>query len=276
MKDRPFILVSNDDGIASPFLRILAEELIKDFDVAVAAPKYQQSCVGRGFSFGRKVYATFQKKWPCPAWAIDGTPSDCVNIALGHLLGKRPAVIVSGINKGHNASLNAISCSGTVAAAIEGAFWGLPAFAFSMVLPKDEHHLFVKDGPISDGFKQALHHSAVHARKIIHECTDQKHPVMAVHNINFPHTVGANTIVRRTEPTLFELGTLFACVKEGEYEFLPFREATSLKDHEHTDYACIRAGDISHTILDYNVLGGLFHPMPPSPSAPAKKVSPYP
>ena len=71
------------------------------------------------------------------AWAISGTPTDCVNIALGHLLEDTPDIVVSGINIGYNTTEALILSSGTIAGAIEGAQWGIPAIAFSMCLPNE-------------------------------------------------------------------------------------------------------------------------------------------
>lgn len=155
------LLVTNDDGIASPFLRELVVALIvAGHAVHVAAPKTEQSWVGAAKSRSRPVHAerldhnqcragsphpasaapnpasarpAFAPAFACPTWSIDGTPSDCVNIALDHLIPRTTSIdaVVSGINVGFNASLGFIIASGTIAGAWEGALHGLPAIAFS-------------------------------------------------------------------------------------------------------------------------------------------------
>ena len=126
---KPLALVTNDDGIDSAFLHRLVEALAKDFEVAVAAPAFEQSWIGRAISRRTEVEVI-----PSPshfpsgvqAWAVSGTPTDCVNIALGNLLDRQPDIVVSGINIGFNTTETLILCSGTIAGAMEGAQWGLP------------------------------------------------------------------------------------------------------------------------------------------------------
>ena len=91
MKYRPHALVTNDDGIESAFLHRLVEALLPDFEVSVAAPAFEQSWIGRAISRHSEIevipgLAYFSKD--VQAWAIGGTPTDCVNIALGNLLRK--------------------------------------------------------------------------------------------------------------------------------------------------------------------------------------------
>ena len=135
---RPLLLVSNDDGIQSFFLKALVNALLKDFDVLVAAPADEQSWVGRGMSRSGEITASKCLDWPCEAWSITGKPADCVNIALNHLCKRKPAAVVSGMNLGFNTTLVLTLSSGTVAAATEGALAGLPAFAFSLAIAHDE------------------------------------------------------------------------------------------------------------------------------------------
>ena len=100
---KPHALVTNDDGIESAFLHRLVEALLPDFQVSVAAPAFEQSWIGRAISRRREV-EVIQSPSIFPsgvdAWAISGTPTDCVNIALGNLLPKLPDIVISGINIG--------------------------------------------------------------------------------------------------------------------------------------------------------------------------------
>src|SRR5262249_12104418 len=128
-------LITNDDGIDCVFLHELVHAL-RDagHSLAVVAPKKEQSWMGASKSRNRPVHAAVvDRKLGCPTWSVDGTPSDCVNIALDHLLPAdfAPDAVLSGINIGLNVSLGFIIASGTLAGAWEGALHGLPAVAFS-------------------------------------------------------------------------------------------------------------------------------------------------
>jgi 5'-nucleotidase len=125
---KPTILVSNDDGIDAPGIRALAEALADLGDVRVVAPDREQSAKSHSISLDRPLRVEErQKGW----WAVDGTPADCVYLGLLHLLPEPPALVASGINRGFNLGSD-FFYSGTVAAAVEGAIRGVPAFAISL------------------------------------------------------------------------------------------------------------------------------------------------
>ena len=157
---KPIALISNDDGINSAFLHALVNAHTEHFEVYVCAPAAEQSWAGRSFSRHGDVSVIKRDDLPWPAWAIDGTPSDAVNIGLSTLLPKRPDIIVSGINVGFNVTLPLVLTSGTVAAAVEGALWGIRSVAYSQaVAPKFfeevkrlDGHL---DGPVGTARDQA-------------------------------------------------------------------------------------------------------------------------
>ena len=96
---RPFILVTNDDGFDAPGLHALAEALQEVGDVAVVAPVTEQSGVGRHITLHRPLRA-FERGHL--RWSVDGTPTDCVYLALYELLDRRPDLVFSGINRGPN------------------------------------------------------------------------------------------------------------------------------------------------------------------------------
>jgi 5'-nucleotidase len=123
------ILVSNDDGIQSEGLTRLARAMEAIDDVVVVAPDREQSAVAHALTIGRPLRADEVR----PRWfAVDGTPTDCVNLALNGLLVNRPWLVVSGINLGANLG-DDITYSGTVSAAMEAVLLGVPAVAFSQV-----------------------------------------------------------------------------------------------------------------------------------------------
>src|SRR5258708_1331875 len=127
------ILLTNDDGIYAPGLRALLPELKKLGEVVVVAPATEQSAVGHSVTILTPLLAQEildEQRQPL-GWAIEGRPADCVKLALRELLPAPPDLIVSGLNAGSNAGIN-ILYSGTVAAAIEGAFFQCTSIACSL------------------------------------------------------------------------------------------------------------------------------------------------
>jgi len=132
------ILLTNDDGIYAPGLRALRKELQKLGDVTVVAPATEQSAAGHSITLLTPllIQEVFNDdKSDFIGWAIEGRPADCVKLALQEILPQRPDLIVSGLNAGSNAGINVIY-SGTVAAAIEGAFYGVTSIAASLEYTK--------------------------------------------------------------------------------------------------------------------------------------------
>lgn len=131
------ILLTNDDGIFAPGLRALLEELRKVGNVTVVAPATEQSAVGHSITLMQPllVQEVFDEHHQRIGWGVEGRPADCVKLAITQLLPKPPDLVVSGINAGSNAGINVLY-SGTVAAAIEGAFFGITSIAISLEYKK--------------------------------------------------------------------------------------------------------------------------------------------
>jgi 5'-nucleotidase len=125
MADGPSVLLTNDDGIGATGLRVLREALAEDYDVTVVAPASNRSGAARSNS------RPFTVEERAAGYAVDGTPVDCVHYARGYLDTEFDAV-VSGCNDGPNFGAHRLERSGTVAAAIEAAFLGVPGAAFSL------------------------------------------------------------------------------------------------------------------------------------------------
>src|SRR2546425_9463038 len=129
------ILVSNDDGYLAPGLRALADAMRAFGDVTVVAPEQNCSGASNSLTLTRPLSV---RRADNGYLFVNGTPTDCVHIALTGLLEHRPDLVVSGINDGQNMGDDTIY-SGTVAAAMEGFVFGVPSIAFSLVEPGYRH-----------------------------------------------------------------------------------------------------------------------------------------
>ncbi len=128
------ILLTNDDGITAPGLVAMYHELAKLGEVHVVAPDTVQSATGHGITLSTPILCSrVEVAGAFTGTAVGGRPADCVKLAVAKILPRQPDLVVSGINSGANVGINVIY-SGTVAAAIEAAFLGLPAVAVSLWL----------------------------------------------------------------------------------------------------------------------------------------------
>jgi 5'-nucleotidase len=164
------ILLTNDDGIHAPGLAALERELVKMGDVCVVAPAHEQSGVSHSITFlspliCQDVFDGQRHR----GWAVEGSPADCVKIGVFEFCSRRPDLIVSGINGGLNAGIN-ILYSGTVAAAIEGAFFGITSVAVSLEF--DEHAQFDSAARI--------------AAQVIREILAREQSAAQLYNVNIP------------------------------------------------------------------------------------------
>jgi 5'-nucleotidase len=128
------ILLSNDDGVDAPGLQALWTSLEDLGALTVVAPYREQSAASHGFT----MHKPLRMSEPRPRWfAVNGTPADCVYMGVHHVLDERPALVVSGINRGTNIG-DDIHYSGTVAAAMEAALVGIPSIAVSLEVRSDD------------------------------------------------------------------------------------------------------------------------------------------
>jgi len=224
------ILVTNDDGVHSVGIKALAEALAHLGDVTVVAPMQEASAIGHALTLRHPLrIETIAPK----TFGIDGTPTDCVNLAISHVLKAKPDLIVSGINKGWNLG-DDVTYSGTVSGALEGALLGIPAIAVSTQNLRNHFE-----------FGPAAKAAAVVAGLVL----DRGIPKSTFLNINVPYgpnngfrvTVQAKrnhvTVVNeRVDPR----GRPYYWIEEGENDWEP---------HDRSDYQAVRDGYISITPL---------------------------
>jgi len=257
------LLVSNDDGIRSHFLHALVAALrAAGHELFVVAPLHEQSWTGASKCRHRPVAsARADHGLGVPTWTVDGTPADCVNIALAHLLpGGAQTLdgVVSGINLGLNTTLGFINASGTIAAAWEGALHGLPALACSQDLTYEEwQHLTTRHSLAElPETRATIEASAAHTARLVDEllpATGRERFI--VHNLNFPKPCTPSSPVLRTVPARVVVPKLFSpAADDGTHRFV-FSDAIDRSPPGLvTDKATVAAGGISHSILDYTRL----------------------
>ena len=160
------ILISNDDGVLAPGLRALVNELSIVADIDVMAPDRNRSGASNSLTLSRPLRA---RQMDNGYYSVEGTPTDCVHLALTGFFDPVADLVVSGINEGANLG-DDILYSGTVAAAMEGRFLGLPAIAVSMVGDNIQHY----------------DTAAVIVRQLILKLSTNGLPMKTILNVNVP------------------------------------------------------------------------------------------
>ncbi len=162
------ILISNDDGVYAKGINILANTLREIADVTVIAPDRNRSGASNSLTLDVPVRV---KTLENGAVSVEGTPTDCIHLAVTSLLEERPDIVVSGINEGSNLG-DDVWYSGTVAAAIEGRFMGLPAMAISLA----------GKGSSTQHYETA----AFVAKKLVQKLIKDPLPAGTILNVNVP------------------------------------------------------------------------------------------
>ena len=226
----PRILVTNDDGVHAEGIRALAEALRPLGDVTIVAPIQEASAIGHALTLRRPLrIETIGPR----VFAIDGTPTDCVNIALTHVLGEKPDLIVSGINKGWNLG-DDVTYSGTVSGALEGALLSIPSIAVSAERTGD-------DAEFGPSARAAAKVAAVVLERGMTKFTLLNINVPAGPNRGFRVTVQAKrnhvtSVSERMDPRQRP----YYWIEEGLNQWEP---------HDRSDYQAVRDGYISITPL---------------------------
>ena len=254
------LLVTNDDGVSSIFLHELIHALKAiGHELYVVAPTKEQSWTGASKTRGRPVKAgAVDRGFGCPTWIVDGTPSDCINIAIAHLIPEKVEGVVSGINMGFNCSLGFILASGTVAGAWEGALHGLPSMSLSQDVSEEVYaHLKESGGTPDAELGATVKVSAAHAARLTAPLfAAMPKNSFTIHNVNFPFPCRPETEICRTVPAQVHAPGLFSPAADDGSHRLIWGSIVDVSPAEPlTDIACLEQGKISHTVLDYRKLG---------------------
>ncbi len=226
----PLILVTNDDGYRSEGIHALADVLRPLGDVTIVAPMDEASAIGHALTLRRPLRLEHMRTG---VYAVDGTPTDCVNMAVTQVFKRLPDLVVSGINKGWNLG-DDVTYSGTVAGALEAALLGVPGIAVSLEATRGDYD-----------FSFSARAAATMAAGMF----KRPLPAWTFLNINVPRgqpkgvrvTVQAKRnhvtqITERHDPK----GRPYYWIEEGQDEWAP---------HDRSDYQAVRDGYISVTPL---------------------------
>src|SRR5437773_3413597 len=226
----PIILVTNDDGYRSEGILELAEALRPLGDVTIVAPVEEASAIGHALTLRRPLRL---ERIRDGVFCVDGTPTDCVNIAITQVFRGLPDLVASGINKGFNLG-DDVTYSGTVAGALEGALLGIPALAVSLRATRGDYDF-------SHASRAAVSMADAMLRRPL--------PARTFLNINVPKgqpngyrvTVQAKrnhitSVVERHDPK----GRPYYWIEEGQNDWQP---------HDRSDYQAVRDGYVSITPL---------------------------
>ncbi|MCA0870232.1 5'/3'-nucleotidase SurE [Seohaeicola saemankumensis] len=198
------ILVTNDDGINAPGLKVL-ETIAADLagpqgEVWVVAPAFEQSGVAHCISY---THPTMIAKMGERRFAAEGSPADCVLAGLHDVMkGAPPDLVLSGVNRGNNSAENALY-SGTLGGAMEGALQGLPAMALSQ-------YLGPRNFGLENPFEAALAHGAGLIRSILQAMPEDGSDYRLFYNINFPPVPAGEVLGARAAPQGWRPDTVFS------------------------------------------------------------------
>ncbi len=240
------MLLTNDDGIASPGLLALLETLSTVAEVSVVAPAVNQSAVGRGITLRRDIDVE-PRDLPgaTEAFAVDGTPVDCVRFAVLGLTREPPDAVVSGANLGFNLG-DDVTYSGTVAAAIEGLLLGLPALAVS------QQSLGGEFGFVG-GQEYDFGPVARFVARLLPRMLAAGFPVDSLLNVNCPAQPTGGAVAARLGRRIYQDSLRLLGEEGGRRRYRLYGEEASYHPEPGTDFAAVAAGAIAVTPLHFDL-----------------------
>ncbi|HEX8168931.1 MAG TPA: 5'/3'-nucleotidase SurE [Thermoanaerobaculia bacterium] len=226
----PRILVTNDDGIYSEGLRKLAAALRDLGEVFIVAPDREQSAASHALTLNRPLRLLQIEE---NEWIVDGTPTDCVNLAVLKLFkSARPDIIVSGINFGPNLG-DDVTYSGTISAAFEGALLNIPSIALSALV--GEHFSFDR--------------CAAFAAELTRVALEQHRDPRIILNVNFPVAEFAGVKITRLGRRVYSEGVIERLDPRGRKYYWIGGDEPTWHHEEGTDFDAVQHGHVSITPL---------------------------
>jgi 5'/3'-nucleotidase len=226
----PRILITNDDGIYSEGIRKLADALRPLGEIIIVAPDREQSAASHALTLNHPLRLLQLEQ---NEWIVDGTPTDCVNLAVLKLMkDNRPDLVVSGINFGPNLG-DDVTYSGTISAAFEGALLNIPSIALSALV--GEHFSFVR--------------CAEFAAELTRYVLEQPRNPGIILNVNFPVTEFKGVKVTRLGKRIYSEGVIERLDPRGRKYYWIGGEAPTWHPGEGTDFEAVQNGFVSITPL---------------------------
>jgi 5'-nucleotidase len=244
---RPKILISNDDGVHAPGIKALGKELAEIADVTIVAPDRERSGASHSLTMDVPLRA---HRIDENRIGVDGTPTDCVLLAVKRLLADRPDLMVSGINRGPNMG-DDVTYSGTIAAAMEATLLGIPSIAVSLTRNDPGEYDY---GP-----------AAAIAAELALVVLDKGLPEGTLLNVNVPNVpaeeISGVEIVRQGKQ-VYEEAVVEKKDPRGRTYYWIGGQLTSWKPQEDTDYAAVNRNHVSITpvhldLTDYRTMNVL-------------------
>lgn len=260
------ILLTNDDSHRSPLFRLTIELLRHFGDLSIVVPHHEQSWTSKSMTRFGEVSVHEIELFGHAAFAVTGTPADCVNLGIHNLFDSKPDIIVSGINAGLNCGIAFLLSSGTVGAAIEGNLSGIPALALSQAFDSTTFNRYIADYSIdSESVARFEAQYARAVRPIVEIVVGNLLPSLsrcaATINVNMPHMLKEDWSIALTDVDHTTYGSVFeprADFSPGSSDSRIFRHSVKnvVKEGiEHGDIATISRGDVSLTPLNPWMLG---------------------
>lgn len=258
----PTFLIVNDDGVASPMLRPMVEKLGLLGDVRLAVPLEEQSWRAKAMTRFGRVRVTPRDEFGVPAFAVAGTPSDCVNLGVHRLFDDPPDWVIAGINIGTNTGLSFTLNSGTVGAALEGALQGLPALAFSSWFPPALFMQWLSEKRLTGAEAEAVIGSTTtRMAAMVGALLETGLPAGALLlSVNFPGAVTPETPVRWAPLQDNRYGAVFR--RDGDAYVHGHSGGFRVLDEGGSDRDVVARGEIAVTAVS---LAGLSLPAPSRP-----------
>jgi len=254
MSSHPRILITNDDGYFSDGIAALTRALEEIGDVVVVAPASEQSATAHSLTLTRPLRV---RQIDDRRYTVDGTPTDCVTLALTKILPEPPDIVVSGINHGANLG-DDVTYSGTVAGALEAAVFRIPGIAVSLV---------ARDGDFD--------HAARYAAQLTPQVLAAGMPTGTILNVNVPVGEIRGTSLTHQGVKIAELRIQEGIDPRGKSYYWIGEQIVRWREDPGCDFEAIARGLVSVTPLridmtDYRYLEKLRNDLRPDPAAPGR------
>jgi len=248
------VLITNDDSIDSPFLELAINSLADFCEILIAVPATEHSWKGKSMTRHGSLKIVDTKIGDLEGWAIEGTPADCVNLAIHNLTPKKPDLVISGINIGKNIGLGFCLASGTVGACLEANIADIPAIALSQELVPSDFLFWDKHRRFPEKTERFVQETIPKNCALVWDKfgkIESRRPI--TWNINFPYKASTEATIAYTKLSRTFYGKCFNDDGNNSYKFGLAK--ANIDNKAGTDVAALEAGKISATLIDMTTIG---------------------